>query len=138
MSQWMIKDNGELPYQDDFPELFMLNDGPNLLWKITENSLPVKTVFPELYTINDGPNSLWKIKEGAVPFKSLFEELNPMGACRDAFNLSKVTFPSTLQSIGMYSFANTALTEVTLPENCTYYKTSFPEGCKIKGGKLNG
>ena len=34
--------------------------------------------------------------------------------------------------------SDTELTEVTLPENCTYYKTSFPEGCKIKGGKLNG
>lgn len=71
-------------------------------------------------------------------FKVSFPEMEEMGAFKGCTSLSSVKFPSTLNSIGMYSFADTALTEVTLPENCTYYKTSFPEGCKIKGGKLNG
>jgi hypothetical protein len=60
----------------------------------------------------------------------------PMGAF---FNtpLRKIVIPSSVTSIGPESFQQTALTEVTIPNNqCTYYTTSFPPNCVVTGGHL--
>ena len=135
MAEWKI--SNDLPYLDEFPALYQLSEYPNVLWRQVNVELPYKTCFPEMFDISDAPVSMWRISND-IPYKVSFPEMVEMGAFKGCTSLSSVKFPSTLNSIGMYSFANTALTEVTLPPNCTYYKTSFPEGCKIKGGKLNG
>ena len=36
--------------------------------------------------------------------------------------------------IGKKAFANTKLTEVTLPPNCKYESDAFPENCVVNGG----
>ena len=66
------------------------------------------------------------------------EEPQKIGAFCHCSNLREVSIPSTVTSIGRYSFTYTSLTQVELPDGCTYYSTSFPKNCKIKGGKLNG
>lgn len=53
------------------------------------------------------------------------------GAFCHAVNLRKVTIPKSVKYIGRYAFRNTALTEVTIASDCTYYPTSFPDNCKI-------
>lgn len=58
------------------------------------------------------------------------------GAFCHAVNLSSVIIPESVKTIGRYSFSYTALTAVTLPEDCTYYSTSFPKDCAITGGVI--
>ena len=59
------------------------------------------------------------------------------GAFYGASKLKETSLPTTLTSIGRYSFAGTALTSVTIPNNqCTYYATSFPANCVVTGGRL--
>lgn len=56
-----------------------------------------------------------------------------------AFNsspLKEIKGGNNLESIGKYSFRNTELTAVTLPQDCTYYNTSFPEDCTVTGGTI--
>ena len=52
-------------------------------------------------------------------------------AFMDCYNLSSATIPSTVTSIGEGAFAGTKLTNVTLPNGCTWYETSFPAGCTV-------
>lgn len=47
-------------------------------------------------------------------------------------NLSYVEIPHSCKSIGRYAFAGTALKKVKIARDCTYYDTSFPEGCEIE------
>ena len=49
--------------------------------------------------------------------------------------LEEVKLPSTLTSIGRYAFADSGLKKVTLPHDCAYYLTSFPEDCEVTGGQ---
>lgn len=58
------------------------------------------------------------------------------GALSHCENLKAVRIPDTLREIGKYSFTYTSLKDVVLPDECTYWATSFPKGCKVKGGKL--
>lgn len=57
--------------------------------------------------------------------------LVPIGICYYTENLEEVEIPSTMEAISDYSFLKTSIVEVVLPENCLFYKTSFPEDIKI-------
>lgn len=60
-----------------------------------------------------------------------------MGAFARTEHLREVSLPSTLTSIGRYSFADSGIREVNIPNReCTYYSTSFPPECKVTGGRL--
>ena len=60
-----------------------------------------------------------------------------MGAFMAAKKLRRITLPMSLTSIGEYSFAESGLKRVTIPnEETTYYPTSFPPNCIITGGHL--
>lgn len=60
-----------------------------------------------------------------------------MGAFMAAKKLRRVTLPMSLTSIGEYSFAESGLKRVTIPnDETTYYSTSFPPNCIITGGHL--
>lgn len=61
---------------------------------------------------------------------------NKLGAFSGCSTLKTVIIPDTCTSIGRWSFYGTSIREVELPENCTYYATSFPEDCVITGGEL--
>lgn len=71
MAIWYIID-GDLPFLEEFPSLYQINDAPLSLWKIVDGDLPFKNGFPQVYTVDDAPDSLWKIVDGDLPFKSLF------------------------------------------------------------------
>jgi hypothetical protein len=46
-------------------------------------------------------------------------------------SLTSITIPPSVKSIGTSAFANTALTSVTIAEDCTYASNSFPPNCVI-------
>jgi hypothetical protein len=50
--------------------------------------------------------------------------------------ISEVSFPDSLVSIGEGAFQNNLITEVTLPESCSYKASSFDVGVTITGGTL--
>ena len=60
-----------------------------------------------------------------------------MGAFARTKNLEEVVLPSSLVSIGPYSFSGSGLSKVTIPNpQTTYYSTSFPPSCEVTGGHL--
>lgn len=108
---WHVDQNDELVH-DDLPDAYVMNDNPTS-WKLDENGTLVTLLLPDAY-------------------------VNRQGAFSGCVTLTDITIPDTCTSIGKWSFYGTSLTEVELPENCTYYATSFPEGCIITGGILIG
>lgn len=84
------------------------------------------------------PYGKWyRDSDGTLKTRGLPDPLiNDLGAFSGVETLMEVRIPETVRSIGRYSFHGTSLTEVELPENCTYYSTSFPPGCVIHGGQL--
>lgn len=54
------------------------------------------------------------------------------GAFKDCHSLKYVSIPKTCKKIGDYSFENTQVEKVIIPEDCKYnYSTTFPESCVI-------
>lgn len=83
------------------------------------------------------PCDKWYRENGVLKNRRLPDILiNDLGAFSGCTNLTRVDIPEGVETIGRYSFYQTALTEVTLPDNCTYYATSFPEDCVVTGGVL--
>ena len=132
-------------YEDDISQI-MLNRGSSSLpfvpyapsWTLDENdiltneNLPAPTDWQPPY-----PAGMWSLDSNDILTNSMLPEIlvDTQGAFAGLTNLTKVLFPSTLQSIGRYSFRDTGLTEVTLADTCTYYSTSFPEDCVVTGGQ---
>lgn len=79
--------------------------------------------------------SAWDIVNGKL-INTMMPALYPLGAFCYAYSLAAVSIPSTVKKIGRYSFTYTNLTSVELADDCTYYSTSFPEGCIVTGGIL--
>lgn len=83
------------------------------------------------------PYGKWYRENGVFKTRGLPDPLiNDLGAFSGVSTLREVVIPDTVESIGRYSFHGTSLREVELPENCTYYSTSFPPDCEITGGQL--
>jgi hypothetical protein len=57
--------------------------------------------------------------------------IEEMGAFMNAHNLSVVLIPRSVKYIGVTAFRGTRLTSVTIASDCTYFPTSFPEGCVV-------
>lgn len=45
MATWYIID-GDLPFLEEFPDMFSISDAPNSVWRIINDSLPYKLSFP--------------------------------------------------------------------------------------------
>lgn len=84
------------------------------------------------------PYGKWyRDSDGTLKTRGLPDTLvDTQGAFSGVETLTEVYIPETVQRIGRYSFYGTSLTEVELPEECTYYSTSFPPGCNVIGGRL--
>lgn len=83
------------------------------------------------------PASFWYMDSNNKLSMALLPNEIPLGAFVGCKRLSTVILPESLTSIGEEAFAETALTNVTIPnDNCSYYLTSFPEGCVVTGGHL--
>lgn len=71
-SLWIIHNDGYLPTKRMFAARAVIDDAPDSLWKISNNSLPYKSIFGIRSVIDDGPDSLWRIIDGDLPFKTMF------------------------------------------------------------------
>ena len=109
-STWYVDDNGELTHTD-FPEV------------------PDKAFQEPL------PKSVWRTDnqyENGYPFNMLMPEIPANGAFANASELTQVSIPQSVKYIGEEAFRHTKLKSVTIASDCTYFDTSFPEGCEIK------
>ncbi len=63
-----------------------------------------------------------------------------IGAFRAAAYLSNVVIPKSTKEIGEWAFADTRIASVRIAVDCSYFPTSFPDGCEIwhytDGGNL--
>lgn len=78
------------------------------------------------------PASFWYLDTSNKINMALLPEPLPLGAFARCTSFSKIVIPEATTSIGEVSFTETALIDVTIAEDCSYYPTSFPEGCEIK------
>ena len=70
--------------------------------------------------------------DGMLKTRGLPDDLiDYQGAFNKCPNLVEVKIPETVKSIGRYSFRETNLKSVKIASDCTYYDTSFPNGCVI-------
>lgn len=74
MSEWKIID-GNLPFIDEFPQSYEMNDVPVTLWRIIDDQLPKRTAFPAVHMIDGAPVSLWRIIDGDDPFRLAFPKM---------------------------------------------------------------
>lgn len=74
MATWYIID-GDLPFLEEFPQLYPIDDAPSVLWRIINGELPFKLAFPSMYDVNDAPLGLWRIKDGDLPYKAMFPKM---------------------------------------------------------------
>lgn len=88
---------------------------------------------PELFATGY-PEILWRVdgytNEGMI-YSPLIPGMTLSGAFKDVVALEQVTIPHTCQRIGPVAFAGTSLRAVTIPSDCEYSETSFPEGCEV-------
>lgn len=106
---------------------------PSAFWFVTQDNdithqgalLDIHNAFQPPY-----PSSYWFVDNNDVVHDGelMYEE---MGAFRKCSNFSKIVIPVTTKSLGDYSFDLTALTEVQIASDCTYYPTTFPEECEV-------
>ena len=78
------------------------------------------------------PASVWYFDTDNKISMGLLPDSLPLGAFARCTSFSKIVIPEATKSIGEESFTETALLDVTIAEDCSYYPTSFPEGCEIK------
>lgn len=100
-------------------------------WIMTANGL-TNTAFIEPVDImaSPYPSQYWRFENGKLT-TGLLPDATMVGAFANCTNLQSVSIPPSVKSIGRYAFYNTSLTSVTIASDCTYYSTSFPDGCTI-------
>lgn len=106
---WYIDDNGELSHTD-FPDV------------------------PERAFQTPLPKSVWRVDnqyEDGYPFNMLMPEVPAVGAFANASELIQISIPQSVKYIGREAFKNTKLKNVRIASDCTYFDTSFPDGCII-------
>lgn len=142
---WVLNENNQLELTNgqlaaeipgdiftwEYPATFWRLDSNNVLTLNSEDWSP----FPE--PINDiltppYPASFWYLDDKGKLETSLLPDSLPLGAFARCTSFSKIVIPEATKSIGEESFTETALLDVTIAEDCSYYPTSFPEGCEIK------
>lgn len=108
-STWYIDDSGELTHTN-FP------------------------VIPERAFQLPLPKSVWRNAEynHEYLYSELMPEIPANGAFANASELTQVSISQSVKYIGEEAFRHTKLKSVTIASDCTYFDTSFPEGCEIK------
>lgn len=76
------------------------------------------------------PPGWWYVENGRLTHSAL-PPFPKAGAFCGCTSLRQVSIPESVKSIGEFAFADTALTRVKIAGDCTYYPTSFPDGCVI-------
>lgn len=106
---------------------------PGVWW--LDNDTFKHTALPDMIPmfVHPYPPGIWYLDNDIFKQDALPNMANS-GAFKDCANLYTAIFPSTLTYIGPYAFSGTALTDVTLPDGCRYFDTSFPPRCVVHGG----
>ena len=68
---------------------------------------------------------------GTLSGVTCWEPYQMNGAFMNAENLAYVSIPESVKAIGDNAFANTAVTDIRISSECTYFPSSFPQGCHI-------
>lgn len=78
------------------------------------------------------PPYMWHTDESQAQItQDCYNSADILGAFANANSLGTTATSQSLQKIGEFSFRNTALESVILPQGCTYYDTSFPDDCEV-------
>ena len=136
---WTLNENDILTNEYLPNSLNLAPPYPATSWYMNANDVITADIIPRpIDWAPPYPVGKWYLNDDDILTASGIPEvlIDHQGAFAGLANLTKVIFPSTLQSIGRYSFRDTGLTEVTLPAECTYYSTTFPIGCLIHGGHV--
>ena len=76
-------------------------------------------------------SGMWYVEDGKLTHDGLPAPAHT-GAFYGCSQLATAHIPKSVKRIGEYAFAGTALTKVKIASDCTYYPTSFPDGCEIE------
>lgn len=124
----------------------MLNEGDTIqpyevptrnlpsVWYVRDGRL-VRDTLPEPLAGNyiqaPYPPFWWYVENGRLKTPGLPAPAHT-GAFYGCSQLATAHIPKSVKRIGEYAFAGTALTKVKIASDCTYYPTSFPDGCEIE------
>ena len=96
------------------------------IWRITTAN-GLETGFHQHIPVSDGE---WVVTKDGLKNTSIPDPIY-LGAFANNPLLLQVTIPRSVKSIGRYAFYGTRINYVKIARDCTYYPTSFPEGCTI-------
>lgn len=125
--------------EEEYSWFAIITNNRGALWELNNSGRLIHEGIHEevLPDEENPPATQWYLNgSGRLRMPIMKELINDLGAFNNNPNLTSVIFPPSIEAIGRLSFNNTGLTEVELPENCTYYASSFPPGCVIHGGQL--
>ncbi len=105
------------------PFWWYANDG-----NLTHDGLPepISAIMSEPY-----PPFWWYVENGRLTHAGLPEPLID-GAFSGCSELRAVSIPRSVKSIGANAFSGTALKRVRIASDCSYSKSSFPDGCVVE------
>lgn len=129
---WSVID-GKLLYTDmpsPFDYLITL-PYPPFWWHVNNNHLTTDLLpsLPQGLMTLPYPAMWWYVDDE----KLISGGIHPInvGAMHNCSLITKVKIPQSVKQIGEHTFENTALSKVTIASDCTYFPTSFPEGCEV-------
>lgn len=103
-------------------------------WIVEDNRL-TNIDLPEPLTGNyiqaPYPPFWWYVENGRLTHAGLPEPLID-GAFSGCSELRAVSIPRSVKSIGANAFSGTALKRVRIASDCSYSKSSFPDGCAVE------
>lgn len=128
---WRIEN--DIFTHEDLPSMIpmLVQPYPPGVWWL-DSDIFKHTALPDMIPmlVHPYPPGVWYI-ENDIFKQDALPDMVKTGAFSGCSRLRTAVFPSTVTYIGPYAFADTALTEVTIPENCQYSDTSFPPGCIV-------
>lgn len=137
MSAWHINDETGLINIGPQPAYFA-KPYPDVVWWIDDYTEPTKpnlTIGKSIALFKEPlPLGIWHLVDISGIEKNLTvgsTDIRELGSFCYASFLTKVTFPQKIKKIGEYAFRFTSLAEVTIPDDCEYFDTSFPKGCIV-------
>lgn len=129
----------EIRKEDKYSVGFEIKNDRGDLWSLnSQGKLTLPQIHAEVLPNTNTPMPTeWRLDESdKLTMPVLRELVNNLGAFSGASNLNMLIIPNSVEELGKKTCRETALSEITLPEDCTYYATSFPADCVVTGGQI--